>query len=329
MNHLKFPRELLAHRSAGLALITASLFAAVTAFYPQFATLANARDSLDDTAILILLALGEMFVILTGAIDLSVAANVAFTGLCVALMNHAAPGIPVGLLLAAAVGIGACLGLLNGVLVWQLSIPPIVVTLGTLAIFRGLAYIISGGGWVNSGDMSMAFMDLPRRVWMGLSLLSWLATLSVALAVIFLRFSATGRHLYAAGNNPKAAAYVGVNVGRAQCIAFMVCGALAGLSGYLWVARFAVAYSGIANGFELTVIAACVIGGISITGGSGTVVGLLFGCLFLGVIKNALPLLGVSAFWQMAVSGAVIVGAVTANAAHRTPRQRILEAADP
>jgi rhamnose transport system permease protein len=328
MNRSKFPRELFVHRSVGLALISGVLFAAVTALYPQFATLANVRDSFDDTAILILLALGEMLVILTGAIDLSVAANVALTGLCVALMNHAAPGIPIGLLVVAAAGIGGLLGLLNGVLIWQLTIPPIVVTLGTLAIFRGVAYLISGGGWVNSGDMSIAFMDLPRHLWMGLSLISWLATIGAALAVVFLKLSATGRNLYAAGNNPKAAAYVGVNVGRTQCIAFMVCGALAGLSGYLWVARFAVAYSSVATGFELTVIAACVIGGISITGGSGTVVGLLLGCLFLGVIKNALPLLGVSAFWQMAVSGAVIVGAVVANAAHRTPRQRILEAAE-
>src|ERR1700733_1820184 len=126
MNRFKFERQVFAHRSAGLALITASLFVAVTAFYPQFATLANVRDSFDDTTILILLALGEMFVILTGAIDLSVAANVAFTGLCVALMNHAAPGIPLSVVVAAALGIGAFLGLLNGVLVWHLSIPPIV-----------------------------------------------------------------------------------------------------------------------------------------------------------------------------------------------------------
>jgi rhamnose transport system permease protein len=329
MSDLKFPRRILANRAAGLGLITVMLFAAVTAFYPQFANLANVRDSFDDTAILILLALGEMLVIVTGAIDLSVAANVAFTGLCVALLNHAAPGIPVGLLLAAAAAFGAFLGLINGALVWQLNIPPIVVTLGTMAIFRGFAYLISGGGWVNSGDMTRSFLELPRQVWMGLSLLSWLATLSVALAAIFLKFTTTGRHLYTAGNNAKAASYVGVNVGRTQCTAFILCGALAGLSGYLWVARFAVAYSGVASGFELTVIASCVIGGIAITGGSGTVVGLGLGCLFLGVIKNALPLLGVSAFWQLAVSGAVIVGAVVANAANRKPRQRILEAAGP
>ena len=329
MSSPKFLPKALTNRTAGLTFITVMLFAAATAFYPQFANLGNVRDSFGDTAILILLALGELLVIVTGAIDLSVAATVALTGLCVALLNHAAPGIPVSFLIVGAAGLGAFLGLINGVLVWQLNIPPIVVTLGTMAIFRGLAYVISGGGWVNSGDMTSSFMDLPRQLWLGLSLMSWLAIVGMVLTAVFLTLTTTGRHLYIAGNNPKSAAYVGVNVGRAQCVAFMLCGALAGLSGYLWVARFAVAYSGVATGFELTVIAACVIGGISIAGGSGTVVGLIVGCLFLGVIKNALPLLGVSAFWQMAVSGAVIVAAVVVNAAKAHPRQRILEAVGP
>jgi rhamnose transport system permease protein len=312
--------------AAGLTLLTAVLFVAVTVRYPQFASVAGLRDSMDDTAILLLMALGQMSVILTRAIDLSIAANLALSGLCVALINHANPELPLGEVVLMAIGIGACLGSINGLLVWQMRIPPIVATLGTLAIFRGSAFLLTGGKWVNSGDMSPAFVALVRHTWMGISLLSWFAIGGIALAAAFLRYSALGRNLYAAGNNPEAAAYVGIDVGRAQCIAFIYCGAAAGLCGYLWAARFAVAYADMGSGFELLAIAACVLGGISIRGGIGTVWGMVVGCLFLGVIRNALPLLGVSAFWQMAMSGAVIVASVLFNAVGaREPRQRILE----
>jgi len=313
--------------NAGLALLTAVLFVAVAARYPQFASTAGLRDGLDDTSILIVLALGQMLVMLTRAIDLSVAATVALAGMCVALINQAEPQVALPWLVLGAALLGAVLGAVNGLLVWQLQIPPIVVTLGTLAIYRGATYLISHGRWVNSGNMSPHFLGLVRERWGGATLLSWIAIAAVLLAACFLRYSAAGRSLYVAGNNPEAARNVGVDVGRAQCLAFVLNGTLAGLCGYLWVARYAVAYTGIASGFELTVIAACVIGGVSIAGGSGTVLGVLLGCLFLGVIKNALPLLAVSPFWQMAVSGAVIVTAAVLNAAGtRAPqRQRILE----
>jgi rhamnose transport system permease protein len=312
---------------AALALLTAGLFVAIAARYPQFASAAGLRDGLDDTSILILLALGQMLVMLTRAIDLSVAAGVALTGMCVALINQQMPGVPVAWLVSGAALLGAALGAVNGLLVWQLRVPPIVVTLGTLAIFRGATYLVSGGRWVNSGDMSPGFLSLVRARWGGLTFLSWLAIVGVLLAAGFLRYSAAGRSLYVAGNNPEAARNVGVEAGRAQCLAFVLNGLLAGLCGYLWVARYAVAYTEVASGFELTVIAACVIGGVSISGGSGTVLGVLLGCLFLGVIKNALPLLAVSPFWQMAMSGAVIVAAAVLNAmsAHGPQRRRILE----
>jgi rhamnose transport system permease protein len=313
--------------NAGLALLTVVLFVAVAARYRQFASAAALRDCFDDTSILILLALGQMLVMLTRAIDLSVAATVALTGMCVALINQASPEVAVPWLVLSAAVLGALLGAVNGLLVWQLQIPPIVVTLGTLAIYRGATYLVSSGRWVNSGDMSPLFLSLVREPWGGVTVLSWIAIVSVLLIACFLRYSATGRTLYAAGNNPEAARYVGVDVGQAQCLAFVLSGGLAGLCGYLWVARYAVAYTDIASGFELTVIAACVIGGVSIAGGSGTALGVLLGCLFLGVIKNALPLLAVSPFWQMAISGAVIVTAAVLNAAGaRGPqRQRILE----
>ncbi|EGH2826543.1 ABC transporter permease, partial [Salmonella enterica subsp. enterica serovar Adjame] len=162
-------------------------------------------------------------------------------------------------------------------------------------------------------QMSADFLSLPRSTLLGLPLLSWCAIAALLLVGYFLRYSRTGRALYTAGGNATAAYYTGINAGKMQFVSFCLSGALAGFCGYLWISRFAVAYVDVANGFELQVVAACVIGGISTMGGSGRVLGCLCGALFLGVINNALPVIGISPFWQMAISGAVIVMAVLLN----------------
>ncbi len=327
MTTMKQAQALLIKRDTLFGALTLLLFIAISIRLPQFAGLKNVGDVLDDTSILMLLALGQMLVLLTRCVDLSVAANAALCGMSVALLSHAYPGVDVLWIILLATTLGAVLGALNGVLVWQCRIPSIVVTLGTLAIFRGLVYVVSDGTWVTSNEMSPEFLGWVRARFMGLSTMSWLALIGVALAALALHFTATGRRFFVAGSNPAAAAYVGIDVGRTQFIAFTIAGALAGLCGYLWVARFAIASADIAQGFELTVIAACVIGGVSIAGGAGTVTGVILGCLFLGIIRNALPLLGISPFWQMAISGAVIVAAVVINSRARgNDRQRILEA---
>jgi rhamnose transport system permease protein len=313
-------------RDLGLALLTAVLFGAVAWRFPGFASRTGVQSLADDSAILLLLALGESLVILTRAIDLSIAANVALSGMVVALINRAAPGLSLAILVPLAALVGTALGAFNGLIVWLVRVPSIVVTLGTLAIYRGAVYLLSHGTWVTSSQMSAAFQGFVRLRLLGFTSLSWLAALGTLLAWLLLRYTNVGRRFYVAGNNPQAAVYAGVDVGRAQFLAFVYSGAIAGLCGYLWVARYAVAYTDVANGFELQVIAACVIGGISIGGGVGTVTGIVLGCLFLGILKNALPLLGVSPFWQTAVSGLVITLAVIINA--RDPsagRRRILE----
>ncbi len=205
------------------------------------------------------------------------------------------------------------MGIINGLLVWKLGIPAIVVTLGTMSIYRGIIFLLSGGGWVNANQMSADFLAVPRSGLLGLPVLSWCAIAALLLVGYFLRYSRSGRALYTAGGNATAAYYTGINAGKMQFVSFCLSGALAGFCGYLWISRFAVAYVDVANGFELQVVAACVIGGISTMGGSGRVLGCLFGALFLGVINNALPVIGVSPFWQMAISGTVIVIAVLLN----------------
>jgi rhamnose transport system permease protein len=196
-----------------------------------------------------------------------------------------------------------------------------------MAVYRGSVYLMSGGAWVTSDKMTPAFQSLMRHSFLGLTLLSWLALIAVVALGWWLRQARTGRRMYMAGGNPAAAAYLGVSAGRMQCLAFVISGGVAGLCGYLWATRYAVAYTDVAQGFELQVIAACVIGGVSVAGGVGTVTGVLLGCLFLGLIRNALPLAGISPFWQMAVSGLVITVAVVLNARRGAQQRRhILEA---
>lgn len=232
--------SLLKHREALLGAVIILMIVAIGSRVPSFIAPGNLVEMFNDTAILIVLALGQMMVLLTKGIDLSMAANLALTGMIVALINFHYPDVPVWALLILA----SVLGLLMG---------------------------------------------------------------------YFLRYSRTGRALYTAGGNATAAYYTGINAGKMQFISFCLSGLLAGFCGYLWISRFAVAYVDVANGFELQVVAACVIGGISTMGGTGRVLGCLFGALFLGVINNALPVIGVSPFWQMAISGAVIVIAVLLN----------------
>ncbi|HFF8550479.1 TPA: ABC transporter permease [Kluyvera cryocrescens] len=306
-------QSLFKHREALLAGVIILMVAAIGSRVPSFVSPGNLVEMFNDTAILIILALGQMMVLLTKGIDLSMAANLALTGMIVALLNFHFPSIPVWALLVLATALGLVMGMINGLLVWKLGIPAIVVTLGTMSIYRGIIFLLSDGGWVNSHQMGVDFLGLPRTSLLGLPVLSWFAIAALLLVGYFLRFSRTGRALYTAGGNATAAYYTGINAGKMQFVSFCLSGALAGFCGYLWISRFAVAYVDVANGFELQVVAACVIGGISTMGGTGRVIGCLCGALFLGIINNALPVIGISPFWQMAISGAVIVVAVLLN----------------
>ncbi|MCT9846593.1 MULTISPECIES: ABC transporter permease [Leclercia] len=306
-------QQLLKHREALLAAVIVLMIIAIGARVPSFIAPGNLVEMFNDTSILIILALGQMMVLLTRGIDLSMAANLALTGMIVALINFNYPEVPVWALLILATVLGLVMGVINGLLVWKMGIPAIVVTLGTMSIYRGIIFLLSGGGWVNSNQMGADFLGLPRASVLGLPVLSWCAIAALLLVGYFLRYSRTGRALYTAGGNATAAYYTGINAGKMQFVSFCLSGALAGFCGYLWISRFAVAYVDVANGFELQVVAACVIGGISTMGGTGRVLGCLCGALFLGVINNALPVIGVSPFWQMAISGTVIVIAVLLN----------------
>ena len=317
-------KGLLRNREVWLAMVIAAMVAATTLRSPSFASIENLRQIFNDTAILIILALGQMSVILTRSIDLSMAANLCFTGMVVAMLNAAHPDIPIFALLAIAMATGLLLGAINGALVWKIGIPPIVVTLGTLTIFRGATFVISGGAWVNADKMSPEFINFQRADVLGVPVLSLIAILVIAVFQVFLIRMPLGRSIFAIGINPTAAVYTGINVGRTKFMAFCLSGLLAGLAGYLWISRYVIASVEVANGYELNIIAACVIGGISIAGGIGSVGGATLGALFLGIIANALPVINISPFWQMAISGSAIIFAIVLNARGELKQGRII-----
>jgi rhamnose transport system permease protein len=315
----------LRNRELVLALILIIGIAAIGAYQPAFLAWGNISDMLTETSVLFMMALAQMVVILTRGIDLSVAANLALSGMVAALVSQYYPEVPLILMILTAIVTGLLLGMINGALIAYLGIPPIVVTLGTLAVFRGMIIIIAGGDQVNASEMGAAFQSFPKQVWLGLTSPIWIAIVVALLFWVFLNFTRAGRGLYAVGGNPVAARYCGIDQRRQDLLAYSISGTVAGLCGYLWVARYGVAYSEIASGYELTVIAACVIGGVSIGGGIGTVAGTLLGALFLGIVMTALPVMQISPFWQMAISGAVILAAVVINArAERRPDKLIL-----
>ena len=207
-------KRLFTSREALLMLIILVLIGLVAIRFPRFITPSNLAGVFNDTSPLILLAVGQMIVILTKCIDLSVAANLALTGMVVAMINVAAPGVPVAVIIVIAVGLGAFMGAFNGLLVWKLDIPPIVVTLGTMTIFRGIVFLISNGKWVNSHEMTQAFKAFPRYELLGLPMMSWTAIIAVIIFFIVMTRTTLGRSFYAVCGNPHAATYAGINVGR-------------------------------------------------------------------------------------------------------------------
>jgi rhamnose transport system permease protein len=306
--------KLFRRREVSLLLFIAGIVVIITIRAPAFFEPANFVYILNDTSVLFMVGIAQMMVILTGGIDLSVASGMAFTGMAVAMINRYYPQVPVLVIVLIALGIGFALGSFNGLLVAVGRIPPIITSLGTLSIYRGFVIVLSGGQSVNAYQMTAGFQSLPRAVFLGLPSLIWFAALTIAVFAVFLSYTRSGREVYAVGGSQLASQYVGIRVPRVQYLVFMMSGLIAGFAGLLWVARYASAQNDSATGFELETIAACVVGGVSIMGGSGSVWGVTLGALFLGIVKNALTQVRISPFWQQAMEGFVIVAAIILNA---------------
>jgi rhamnose transport system permease protein len=307
-----------------LGLLVLSLIA-VGIRAPSFISFKTFDAIWQDSSLLILLALAQMPIIMSRGIDLSVAANLALTGMLVGLIGKAAPGLPVIVLIGLGALIGLALGCLNGALINLLELPPIVATLGMLSVYRGMTYVVSGGQWINSNELPAQLVAFPNDRFLGLTGLEWVSLIGVVIAFFVVHQSRFGREVRALGGNPTASKYVGIPTTRRLFALYAISGTVAGIVGVLWVARYALASTEIAVGFELQVVAACVLGGVSIAGGVGSVYGTVLGSIFLVTLYNALPVVNVSPFLQTAIVGvAILVAAVVNQGEGRRKGKQIL-----
>lgn len=279
----------------------------------EFLTMVNIGQMLTNTAILSILSVGMMMVLITGGIDLSIGAVIAFAGMITALTVKANPLTPPIVLLLEGTVIGALSGFVIGFLIARFSILPIIASLGFMNVIRGLTYLVSGGQWVSAHQMPDTFKALATGKIAGVNNLIIIAVVIYAVFYYFITYTRTGRRIYAVGSNPEAAAVIGLPVQRIITLVYVLMGGLAGFAGVLWVAKFASAQGDTASGYEMNVIAACVLGGVSVSGGRGKASGLVLGVILFGILANALPLINVSPFWQQAIQGLVILAAIITN----------------
>jgi len=286
----------------GLVIALVVIGAALAVAKPVFLTVPNLINVVRQISINGILAVGVTYVLLTGGVDLSLGSMVALAGVVAASFAH--PGeYPVFVPVLLGVLAGAACGGVNGFVVTKGRVAPFIVTLGMMAVARGLALVLSGGKPVS--NLSAEFK------WIGDGLVPILVLLVVAGASwVFLANLKLGRHLYAVGGNENAARASGINVDAVKLFAYTVCGALAGLAGVVLAARITTGQPNAGAGYELDAIAAVVIGGTSLSGGVGGVGGTILGALLMGVINNGLDLLNVSSYYQAIVKGIIIVGAV-------------------
>ncbi|REC98959.1 ABC transporter permease [Ectopseudomonas oleovorans] len=290
----------------GLPLVFVLLCVALGFSSEYFMTGRNWMDILRQTSINGILAVGMTYVILTRGIDLSVGSILAFSGLCSAMV--AVQGY--GLLAALSAGMfaGAVMGALNGFMVANLSIPPFVATLGMLSVGRGLTFILNDGSPVT--DLPEAYLALGTGKLGPIGMPIVIFAIVVLFFWLVLKYTTYGRYVYAVGGNEKSARTSGIGVRKVTFSVYVISGLLAGLAGIVLSARTTSALPQAGVSYELDAIAAVVIGGTSLSGGTGSIVGTLFGALLIGVINNGLNLLGVSSYYQQVAKGLIIVFAV-------------------
>jgi len=275
---------------------------------PRFLSAGNLASVARQTAVITIIAMGMTMVMVSGGIDLSVGSVLALSGVVGAFVMVS--GAPVAAGVAASIATGVACGLLNGMAVAMLRIPPFIVTLGAMGIYRGIALLVTDGKAVVG--LPPGFGQLAEANVFGVVPVPLLIVMLVALATHFLLVNTQpGRYCYAIGSNIEAARHSGIRVSRYQVLFYLMLGALAGLAGSIESARLVTGQPSSGEGYELRVIAAVVIGGGSLAGGQGTVIGTIIGALIMGVLANGANLLGISSFAQQVVIGAVIVLAVT------------------
>lgn len=307
-------RNISKFREMGLLVFIVILCVFIQFKNPSFLSFENINDLLTNTAILSILAVGMMMVLLTAGIDLSIGSTLALSGMTASLVVSNNPGISPIVAILIGVAVGTVCGFIVGFLVSMFGIFPIIASLGMMNVYRGLTFMSSGGKWVSAHQMPESFKGIATGSILGINTLIFIAIVIYIVFYYFINYTRTGRQIYAVGSNVASAKISGINTKKTLLLVYTLMGSLSGLAGVLWVSKFASAQGDTATGYELNVIAACVLGGVSVAGGYGKVSGLLVGALLLGILNNALPLINVSPFWQNAIQGCIILVAILMNA---------------
>jgi rhamnose transport system permease protein len=298
-------------RESGIIAVLIVFVAVTVSIQPRFASQQEAQFILANTTVFALLALGETMVVVSRNVDLSIGSVVGLSAYLSASLFGTVHGIPIVVVFLVGLAIGLAVGVANGLMVAIGRVPSLVVTLATLYIVRGIDILIVGGNEVVAQTLPNAFIQIPRAGVYGIPYLAIVIAAVIGVGAYYLRSYRSGRELYAIGSNPEAARLAGIHVGRRVFTAFAVSGAIAGVAGVLWAAQYQTVDSNAGTGYELTVIASVVVGGVAIFGGSGSAAGAAIGALLLQTINSALYVLGISPFWDQAIAGLLLLVAIT------------------
>lgn len=308
---VRLVRHIATARETGILLALVLVIVAATLANPAFLFSSDGfRDLLLTPSLLLLVAVGQAVVIITRNVDLSVGSIVGLSAYLTGRLFIDIPGIPIIGVFIAGLVLGGLLGAINGALVAFARVPALVITLGTMYIYRGINVAWTGSDRINASDMPADFRGMGTDQLLGIPVLTIIAVVVLVAAAWYMRNIRGGRELYAIGSDPAAAQLYGLKVTRRVIMAFVLSGALSGLAGVLYAARYGTVSSAAGFGWELQAIGAAVIGGVAISGGVGTVWGAAIGAFLLLTINRALPILGIDDFWQRAVVGALIIGAI-------------------
>jgi rhamnose transport system permease protein len=300
-----------AAREFGILIALLLVIVAATIANPNFLFSSDGwRDLLLTPAILVILAVGQAIVIITRNVDLSVGSVLGLSAYLTGRLFIDLQGIPILAVFLIVIVFGGLLGLVNGALVAFAKVPSLVITLGTLYAYRGINVLWTGSDRINASDLPREFLSLGTGQILFIPILTIIALVVLVIAGWLMKNTRGGREFYAIGSDPAAAELYGLRVTRRLLTAFVLSGALAGLGGVLYAARYGTISSQAGSGLELDAVASAVIGGVAIFGGSGTVWGAAIGAVLLLTINRALPILGIPDFWQRAVVGVLIIGAI-------------------
>ncbi len=289
-----------------LLTILTSRFGGDNVFESTFLNWSNIAQVIRGLSFIAIMAVGQSMVIIAGGIDLSVGSVLGLSAVVAAVFLNLQFGIIVTVIAGIAVGV-AC-GFLNGLLITQAKLPPFIATLGMMSIARGVAFALTGGETIR--NLPPEFLVMGQGSILAVPIPILIMLLCAVVIGVFLKSTQSGRYIYAIGGNEEAALYSGVHVVKVKILVYSLCGLFAGIAGVLFTSRFGVGQSTSGLGYELDVIAAAVIGGVSLSGGRGTILGAIIGSLLMGILRNGLVLLNVSAYWQQVAIGLVIILAV-------------------